>query len=156
MNSNGVNFSIGSIAWLSSMKILGFENGILVGNASWFGLAMVYFGFLNKQSANWVIPKSQRKNKLLMSTTSSSMAFLGGMNAGMVALSILFLLAKQNKNLFRRANERRVLFVGFAVGHLSQVVAQKWNPPGILWYIYWMDLAQSVANLYAAKNADDL
>lgn len=156
MVSDAVNFSIGTAAWLSAIRILGREPGVLLGNVGWFGLASLFFGFLNHKSVFWTIPKSQRTNKLLVTSLRSSMGFLGGMNAAMVLLSALFLAARRRgKELFKKAEERRVLFTGFALGHFSQVWFQRYNPPGILWYIYWMDLAQCLANAYCARAAVD-
>ena len=48
-----------------------------------------------------------------------------------------------------------MLFAALAVGHFSQVVAQRFNPPGLLRFIYWMDLAQAQANTYYAYAAED-
>ena len=154
--SNAFNFAAGTVGWAAGIKLLGLERGVLLGNASWFGLAALYFGALNKRSVYWMITKEQRNNKDLIKGLAQSMGFLGGMNAGFVVLSALLLTARSKSTaLFKQAGERRLLFTSFAVAHFSQFYFQRFNPPGVLWYIYWMDLAQALANIYAARCAID-
>lgn len=147
---NAFSFGIGTAAWIAAILHLGRERGVLFGNVAW--LAFLYFGLLNKQSVMWMLSRSQRKNTELVHGVSSAMGFLGGMNAGMTSLSGLFLAARwsASSGLFAQPAERAVLYFGFGVAHLSQALYQKWNPPGILWYIYWIDVAMAAANVYCA------
>ena len=155
--SSAVSFSAGTAAWLTALRVFGLEQGTLLGNVGWFGLATVYFGFMNKSSVMWTVPRRERGNKVLLDSISESMGFLGGMNAGMVLLSAMFLAARRrSEGLFKKGAERRVLFSGFALGHLSQVYFQRFNPPGVLRYIYWMDLAQAIVNAHCAWVAADM
>ena len=146
----GRDFVVFTAAWLGAAYYLGHERGALVGNICWFGLAFLYFGLMSEKSVLWMVSREQRKNTELVDGLRKAMGFLGGMNAGMAVLSALFLtaLGDGSTGLFQQANERRVLFIGFAVGHLSQALFQRFNPPGILWYIYWIDLAMAAANGY--------
>jgi len=144
------------MAWLAAVRRYG-EQGILGGNIVWYGLAVVYFGLLNKRSVRWMVGRDQQSNKLLLKSLAASMGFLGGMNMALVVLSALLLVARLRAvALFRKGEERAMLFTVLAVGHFSQVVSQRFNPPGILGCIYWtVNLMQALANAYCARVAQD-
>ena len=149
-------YAAGTAAWAAAARRYGAEQAVLGGNVVWYGLAAMYFGVLNKKSVFWMIPKREWSNQLLIKSLANAMGFLGSINMALVALSAMVLLARRgSERLFKRAEERRVLFLALAVGHFSQVGAQNFNPPGILRYIYWMDLAQGLANVHCAAVAED-
>ena len=164
MTSISPSLRVAPLAWLAIYYRYGRETAALAGNCVWFGAATLFFGVLPHVSVNWVIPPKDR-TPMLMAKMQDSIRFLGGINGGMLTLSVLALLARvcgrgqqhdQEQGLFAKAAERRVIFVACAVGHISQAVAQrapKLNP--ILWYIYVMDWAQGLANLACAWAAKD-
>ena len=89
-----VLYSAATAAWLAAIRQHG-EIAVLGGNVVWYGLAVLYFGFLNHKSVLWMIPRKEWSNPLLTKSLASSMGFLGGMNMALVTLSAFMIVARR-------------------------------------------------------------
>ena len=157
-------------ALVASARHKNIEHLVLTYNVLWFGAAVLWFAVMPRWSMDWMVPRGLDKEKRhLIKTVEACVRFLGGMNSGMLALSVMTLLARQaSEPLFSKGPERRILFYGFAVGHFSQFFI---NIPGFvtrgskrpLWpepdtsmlCVFVIDLAMFALNFWAGRNAQD-
>ena len=106
--------------WVWVLSHLPMETAVLCINITWFGAAFLYFGLMPEWAMDWIVPRHMEKQPLYV-MVQGTMRFLGGMNSAMLCLSCLTLRAR-SRGLFENGEERRILFLAFAIGHFSQFV----------------------------------
>ena len=133
---------------------------------AWFGAATLYFGLLPSTAVTWITRPRDRERQgssLLLATLKHTLRFLGGMNAGMLALSVMLRAARGRAvPLFAAAAERRILYLAFAVGHFSQwllnvpvAAAGGLRKNLTIQLILVVDFAMAVLNCKCAADAKD-